>query len=87
MYFGGYSWIPNSAWFKVQNSGSNTGGKTQVNIGSISSANWKDVAYKGENISDFNNNSGYITGITFSDVTTALGYTPLSSAAIFYWGE
>lgn len=28
------------------------------------------------NISSFNNDSGYITGITSSDVTTALGYTP-----------
>ena len=29
------------------------------------------------NISSFTNDSGYITGITSSDVTTALGYTPL----------
>lgn len=87
VYIGGYSWTPQSGWFKVQNAGGNTGGKAQINIGSISSANWKDIAYKGENISDFNNDSGFITGITSSDVTTALGYTPLSSAAIFYWGE
>ena len=32
------------------------------------------------NISAFNNDSGYITGITSSDVTTALGYTPYSDA-------
>jgi len=39
---------------------------------------------------------GYITGITSSDVTTALGYTPYNSnnpdgfitnAGVFYWGE
>lgn len=28
------------------------------------------------NVSDLNNDAGYITGITSSDVTTALGYTP-----------
>lgn len=32
------------------------------------------------NISAFNNDSGYITGISSSDVTTALGYTPYSDA-------
>lgn len=31
-------------------------------------------------VSDLTNDSGYITGITSSDVTTALGYTPYSSA-------
>ena len=30
----------------------------------------------GDNISLLNNNAGYITGISSSDVTTALGYTP-----------
>ena len=32
------------------------------------------------NISAFNNDSGYITGITSSDITTALGYTPYNSS-------
>lgn len=32
------------------------------------------------NISSFTNDSGYITGISSSDVTTALGYTPESSS-------
>ena len=54
IYFGGNSWRQNSGWFKVQNNASNTGGTVQVNIGSASSTNWKDVAYKGENVSDFN---------------------------------
>ena len=31
-------------------------------------------------VSDLQNDSGYITGITSSDVTTALGYTPYSDA-------
>lgn len=34
----------------------------------------------GDNISELVNNSGYITGITSSDVTTALGYTPYDSS-------
>ena len=33
----------------------------------------------GDNISELNNNSGYITGITSLDVTNALGYTPYNS--------
>ena len=33
-----------------------------------------------DNISELNNNAGYITGITSSDVTTALGYTPYNSS-------
>jgi len=32
------------------------------------------------NISQFTNNSGYITGITSGNVTTALGYTPVTNA-------
>ena len=32
------------------------------------------------NVSDFNNDAGYITGINSSDVTTALGYTPYNGA-------
>lgn len=34
---------------------------------------------QGDNISLLNNNAGYITSITSSDVTTALGYTPYNS--------
>ncbi|MBQ8677242.1 MAG: hypothetical protein IJ529_02090 [Alphaproteobacteria bacterium] len=33
-----------------------------------------------DNISELNNNVGYITSITSSDVTTALGYTPYNSS-------
>ncbi len=35
-----------------------------------------------DNISELTNNAGYITGITSSDVTAALGYTPLQSSDI-----
>ena len=34
----------------------------------------------GDNVSELANDSGYITGITSSDVTTALGYTPYDSS-------
>lgn len=33
-----------------------------------------------DNITELNNNAGFITGITSSDVTTALGYTPYNSS-------
>lgn len=41
------------------------------------------IATKGDiptNVSDLNNDAGYITGITSADVTTALGYTPYNSS-------
>ena len=88
VYIGGYSWTPQSGWFKVQNSG-NTGGKVQINIGSISLANWKDIAYKGENISDFNNDAGYGTGTVKSINSTSPDSNGNVSLNVgtFYWGE
>ena len=74
VYLGGNAWTPQSGWFKVQNS-SNNGGKAQVNIGSISSTNWKDVAYKGENISDFNNDAGYTSNV--GTVTSVNNVSPV----------
>lgn len=34
--------------------------------------------------SDLTNDSGFITGITSSDITTALGFTPLANTACTY---
>ena len=92
IYLGGNSWRPNSGWFKVQNNGSVSGGKVQINIGSASSTNWKDVAYKGENISDFNNDSGFTTNV--GTVTSGNNVSPVSGnvtlpvpSITFYWGE
>lgn len=39
-----------------------------------------DIPTVPTNISSFTNDSGYITGITSSDVTTALGYTPYDAS-------
>ena len=36
----------------------------------------------GDDISDLNNDAGYITGINSSDITTALGYTPVDSSSL-----
>jgi hypothetical protein len=41
---------------------------------------WYDDTQGNINISGFNNDSGFITGITSQDVTDALGYTPYSDA-------
>lgn len=41
---------------------------------------WWAVPTIPTNVSDFNNDAGYITGITSSDVTTALWYTPYNSS-------
>ena len=49
-------------------------GVTSADVGLAQSA-----LQSGDNISELVNNSGYITGISSSDVTTALGYTPYNS--------
>ena len=36
----------------------------------------------GDDISDLNNDAGYITGINSSDITTALGYTPVDPSSL-----
>ena len=43
-----------------------------------------DIPVVPTNISSFNNDAGYITGINSGDVTTALGYTPLANTACTY---
>lgn len=68
VYMGGWDWTPGSGWFRVQNVGGNTGGKVQVNRGTIKNADWKDVAYNGENLSDFNNDAGYATEQYVDDI-------------------
>lgn len=52
-----------------------------VNYATATQGALADTALQsGDNISELNNNAGYITGITSSDVTTALGYTPYNSS-------
>lgn len=51
-----------------------TGNRISVDTSVI--AQQSDIPTK---VSDLNNDSGYITGITGSDVTTALGYTPYNA--------
>lgn len=89
IYMGGWDWTGGSGWFRVQNSGGNTGGKAQVNQGTIKNTDWKDVAYKGENISDFNNDAGYGTGTVKSVNSTSPDSNGNVSLNVgtFYWGE
>ena len=57
------------------------GGNAVIHAGNIGSQSVATAgALSSMNISQFTNNSGYITGITSSNVTTALGYTPLSAS-------
>ena len=69
-------------------SSSNPNGYTS-NVGTVTSVNntspvngnvTLSIPTVPTNISAFTNDSGYITGITSSDVTTALGYTPYNSS-------
>ena len=57
---------------------SNTGTVTSVN--NVSPVSGNVTISIPSDTSDLTNGAGYITGITSSDVTTALGYTPLSNA-------
>jgi len=55
---------------------------SQLNVNyaaSAGSVSWSNVTGAPTNISSFTNNSGYITGINSSMVTSALGYTPYNS--------
>jgi hypothetical protein len=54
-----------NAWYTLIHSG-NIGSQTVATAGALTSMN----------ISQFTNNSGYLTSITSGNVTTALGYTP-----------
>jgi hypothetical protein len=55
-------------------SGTNTGDQTNIS-GNAATA----TALTSMNISQFSNNSGYITGINSGNVTTALGFTPYNA--------
>lgn len=48
---------------------------------------YADLTGKPTNVSSFTNDSGYITGITSGNVTTALGYTPANKAGDTFTGN
>ncbi len=50
--------------------------------GFITSGSTNTLTNKTGNISQWTNNVGYLTGITSSQVTTALGYTPVNPAVL-----
>jgi len=83
VYIGGYNWKLNSGWFRVQNSGATTNGKVQVNVGSTTSTDWKDVAYKGENVSDFNDDIGIVKSV--NNITPVNGNITLNAATFVDW--
>lgn len=57
----------------------------KTNNGGKVTYNGSEIAKKSDiptNVSSFTNDSGYITGINSSDVTTALGYTPVDPSSL-----
>lgn len=66
--------LNNSSFTAAQWAAINSGATT-TNISLAESA-----LQPNDNISELTNDAGYITGITSSDVTTALGYTPYNSS-------
>lgn len=62
-----------------------SGNKTAEDLGLASAAEGAlavSAIQPGDDISDLNNDAGYITGIDSGDVTTALGYTPADSSSL-----
>lgn len=100
VYIGGNNWTKNSGWFKVENSGSNSGGKIQVNTGTITDAVWKDVGIVKSVNNAIPDSTGNVT-ITIPDPLPSqtgqsgkfLGTNGTAAiwdvvnAGIFYWGE
>ena len=71
----------NNKWKDIYASGKLYGASSNMSVDSIiSGASAGATAIQpNDNITQLTNNAGYITGITSSDVTTALGYTPYDS--------
>ena len=80
VYIGGSPINGKQALMVLQNVNANTTGTVKINRSTNLSNNFKDVACWGDNISKFNNDSGFITSISYSDVINALGYTPYDSS-------
>lgn len=90
---GDYGWFDNSAKPKWGDIGGNINNQTDLKNALDSKQNVIDdldtiragatdgstALQPNDDISELNNNVGYITGITSSDVVTALGYTPYDS--------
>lgn len=85
--FNGTAWVSETAQGTTYTEGtgidisSNTISVDFTDVATAAQGALADTALQsGDNISELNNNVGYITGITGSDVTTALGYTPYNSS-------
>lgn len=69
-----------SAYTTIQNYGDIVG-YSASDFATSTQGSLADTALQpNDNITELNNNAGYITGIDSEDVTTALGYTPYDSA-------
>lgn len=88
-----YYGYKNGSWVRLDAQGTTYTEGTGIDItGNVISADFTAVAtaaqgaladtalQPNDNVSELTNDAGYITGITSSDVTTALGYTPYSAA-------
>lgn len=89
----GYYGYKNGSWVRLDAQGTTYTEGTGIDItGNVISADFSAVAtaaqgaladtalQPNDDISELNNDAGYITGIDSSDVITALGYTPYSAA-------
>ena len=56
-----------------------TGVSIDGNAATASSVAWTNVSGRPLTVSSFTNDSGYISGISSADISTALGYTPATS--------
>ena len=86
MIYNGSTWISRTTQGKTYTAGTGidiSGTTIAVDFDDVATAaqgGLADTAIQpNDNVSDLTNDAGYITGITSSDVTTALGYTPYNS--------
>jgi len=68
-----------SGTWGISISGNAATATTATTASSANSVAWTNVSGRPTALSSFTNDSGYITGITSGNVTTALGYTPYNA--------
>jgi len=80
-----FNYATDQAWFRRNQDGTWYSWREFIHSGNIGSQSVSYATTAGAltsmNISQFTNNSGYLTGITSSQIITALGYTPANNSS------
>jgi hypothetical protein len=80
-----FTYASDQAWFRRRNESGWQTWREFIHSGNIGSQSVSYATSAGSltsmNVSQFTNNSGYLTGITYNQVVNALGYTPANSGS------